>query len=486
MVLLDDRTEEQKSFSVARVLIDSFQWEIIHEWVSLRVEDRVFDIFAKEFSYESYSTESHPNLGDNFLESSQDRSGVPRSMMEVLPTYSRTGSEGTDVISKNDNVGDPLIEVIINERLENVLEFNCGNINVGEEDGKSGADLLGVSMVEGQCFIRGVRRELLDFDPVVCEAQIACNKNKSPLAVKIGPEKLALISKELDYRITSPLVDDPFEPGVGVTNAVAVGWVDDWVPLSDYVNVVPISQFAPIVPTVVGVWGDTASASCSDSVREGKELACDSAVGDTGHSGESLYRINYEALQWERSSVNFSGVDVTVNEQSGAEVNQKCGGVEGEDEDEEYSDDTLYLINEANVDNFINGELLEERALPLVGGAVNEDDEFESAAPNTVDLADLGEEGEDIDEIENYEEDNCLTDAKDADEAKKVWSKVGLSFYSSNEEEVLNRVAEKKLVSKKRGEMKQKRQKQGRKISCIEGRTLATRTLRLVSKSKLK
>ncbi|MED6148552.1 hypothetical protein PIB30_054164 [Stylosanthes scabra] len=43
VVMFDDRIEESKSFTVARVLVDCYQWERIHEWVNVRVKDRMFE-----------------------------------------------------------------------------------------------------------------------------------------------------------------------------------------------------------------------------------------------------------------------------------------------------------------------------------------------------------------------------------------------------------------------------------------------------------
>ncbi|MED6180016.1 hypothetical protein PIB30_006506 [Stylosanthes scabra] len=477
LVLMDDRTEEKKSFSVARVLVDSFRWETIHEWVSLRVDDKVFDVFAKEFDYESYSTESHPNLGANCPEASHGGSGTPRSTAVVLAT------------------------------LENVLGLNCDYVTAGEEDGKTSGNRWGISKLGSQCFISGVRRELVEFDPVICEAQIACNKNKVPLVLDGGPEKLALVPSLENNQSISPLVRDPVvagyglypsgnsdsprvpnclkivnqntnseTSGIGVSNAIAVGWGVDCTPLVDDLNVAPLSQFNPSMPKVVVDRGASFSASFGDSGKDGRLLACDSALGDTAHSGESLCRINYEALQWERSSGIDTIIGVTAEEQARFRVNRWSGGVESKEE--VYSDETLYLINEDNVGKFINGKLLNEDTMPLVDDENDDDGDNVSAIPNTKDLADLCEDGEDGDEIEQSDEENCLTEAEEAEEAKKVWSESGLSFYSNNEEEVLNRVADKKLVCKKRGELRQKRQRQGKKIPFIEGKTLSTRTLR--------
>ncbi|MED6147374.1 hypothetical protein PIB30_043515 [Stylosanthes scabra] len=58
---LDDRTEEPKSYTVGRILIDSFQWDHINEWVSIKIEDQMFEVHVREVRPEMYSMEAHPN-----------------------------------------------------------------------------------------------------------------------------------------------------------------------------------------------------------------------------------------------------------------------------------------------------------------------------------------------------------------------------------------------------------------------------------------
>ncbi|MED6108960.1 hypothetical protein PIB30_029059 [Stylosanthes scabra] len=41
MIIMDDRTEDSKSYTTARVLIDCFQWEKVHEWVTVTVDDKL-------------------------------------------------------------------------------------------------------------------------------------------------------------------------------------------------------------------------------------------------------------------------------------------------------------------------------------------------------------------------------------------------------------------------------------------------------------
>ncbi|MED6191489.1 hypothetical protein PIB30_000587 [Stylosanthes scabra] len=60
----------------ARFLIDNYEWEAIHEWITVKVDDKEFEVFVKEFGGEVYSRESHPNdaelayigMGDEAIE----------------------------------------------------------------------------------------------------------------------------------------------------------------------------------------------------------------------------------------------------------------------------------------------------------------------------------------------------------------------------------------------------------------------------------
>ncbi|MED6121747.1 hypothetical protein PIB30_033090 [Stylosanthes scabra] len=88
----------------------------------------------------------------------------------------------------------------------------------------------------------------------------------------------------------------------------------------------------------------------------------------------------------------------------------------------------------------------------------------------------------DAKDVESEDEDGRV----EASETKKVWDKEGISFYSSDEEEVLARLAERKIIGKWRIDLRPRKQKQGRKVPCLEGKTITTRTLRLASKIKLK
>ncbi|MED6111595.1 hypothetical protein PIB30_053659 [Stylosanthes scabra] len=71
-------------------------------------------------------------------------------------------------------------------------------------------------------------------------------------------------------------------------------------------------------------------------------------------------------------------------------------------------------------------------------------------------------------------------------ESKGVWDRGGLLFDSSEEEEVRARLIKGRPDGKKRADLSPIKQGQSRKAPCIQGKTLATRTLRLGPKHKLK
>ncbi|MED6119136.1 hypothetical protein PIB30_008944 [Stylosanthes scabra] len=500
---LDDRIEELKSFSTARVLMDSFQWEMIHEWVTLRVDDRIFDVFVKEWGSEVYSVQAHPNLMEELSESIQDDGGAIRLVVDVSPAYSDSGLKVADVNSKKVDVVDPLIEVIINKRLGGVLEFNCGGRNFGEENGTVGVDLMSASRMNGQWFIEGVRGGLLQSDPAVWEAYVTHNIE---LCIKEG--------------VTGPVKNDLNLSLRGydnsTTSAVEACECEDWVVHSTVLEAVPITQIVSATQLAKGTWEATASSSSGVLVCRETNLDSDAAVGEDRHSGEALYRINYEAVQWDRSVVNPSivvagataeGLDAVVNREESVDfvdeeefsdetmylINEDNVErfVNGEILDEPslpqgFSDETLYLINEENVGNFMNGELLKESSLPQREDAIDEvDDESVSAVPNTNDLTDLCEEGNiDSEEWESVEEDDNSAEIL---VAKEIRCRAGLFIGSSEEEEIHSKlVRQKKVEGKRRPDLRPKEQRQGKKPPCIQGRSFATRKLMSGTKPKLR
>ncbi|MED6184344.1 hypothetical protein PIB30_046499 [Stylosanthes scabra] len=78
-IRLDDRTEESKSYTIGRIQIDCYQWEMVHEWISVKIGDRTFDVFAKETSAEGYNVQSHPDRVDVYSYSGEEVTGEPTS-----------------------------------------------------------------------------------------------------------------------------------------------------------------------------------------------------------------------------------------------------------------------------------------------------------------------------------------------------------------------------------------------------------------------
>ncbi|MED6193782.1 hypothetical protein PIB30_022700 [Stylosanthes scabra] len=97
-VYSDDRTGESLSFTVARFLIDCFEWEPINEWDTLKVEDREFECFVKEFGGEVYSRESHPNEIEKKLMNTTDSVTKSASWVQETPMPLAEGSPMTVVV----------------------------------------------------------------------------------------------------------------------------------------------------------------------------------------------------------------------------------------------------------------------------------------------------------------------------------------------------------------------------------------------------
>ncbi|MED6211199.1 hypothetical protein PIB30_071411 [Stylosanthes scabra] len=136
VIRFDDRTEQSKSYSVARVLVDSYQWERIHKWITIKVEDRSFEVFVKEFGSEVYSVQSHPDLVQDTDVS--DFMEVPNSASRVEETPVEIEQTSATVLRKdlNDvNVGNSHFDANIDCELNTVCKLKqLGGIGGVEED----------------------------------------------------------------------------------------------------------------------------------------------------------------------------------------------------------------------------------------------------------------------------------------------------------------------------------------------------------------
>ncbi|MED6176434.1 hypothetical protein PIB30_088185, partial [Stylosanthes scabra] len=79
-----------------------------------------------------------------------------------------------------------------------------------------------------------------------------------------------------------------------------------------------------------------------------------------------------------------------------------------------------------------------------------------------------------IDERDDPIEEDSLVEVE---AARTIWKRGGLSFDSSDEEEVTTKLVRRKIECKKRADLRLKLSHQGKKSPCIQGRTLATRKL---------
>ncbi|MED6146202.1 hypothetical protein PIB30_032468 [Stylosanthes scabra] len=138
---MDDRTEQSMSFSVARFLINCFEWNKIDEWINLKDGEIQFEIYAREVGGEVYSLQDHP-VNNNCYEE-DERVGVD-SDSKVL----ETPLEDTELSvmeaeegSKFPNVGhEAKNEERADEELEGMNEINANNVNGGK--GEVGTTLL--------------------------------------------------------------------------------------------------------------------------------------------------------------------------------------------------------------------------------------------------------------------------------------------------------------------------------------------------------
>ncbi|MED6219270.1 hypothetical protein PIB30_034285 [Stylosanthes scabra] len=127
VVRFDDRAELSKSFSVAKVLIDCYQWEQIHEWISLKVDGRTFEVFVKEYGAEVYSVQSHPDLleGTTSFETTEMTNFVSIVVESPVEIEESPASR----ISNDEYVDDPQLEAIMMYNSVPVQSVNADSVN---------------------------------------------------------------------------------------------------------------------------------------------------------------------------------------------------------------------------------------------------------------------------------------------------------------------------------------------------------------------
>ncbi|MED6106684.1 hypothetical protein PIB30_006628 [Stylosanthes scabra] len=103
---------------------------MINEWVSVKVEERVFEVFVKEVGAEVYSVQSHPDRSEEYSESGEETDiGV---MAVHPPTESGQSLATKDETSlKLFNGYDPIIDAIINCTINGNHDMECAELWVG-------------------------------------------------------------------------------------------------------------------------------------------------------------------------------------------------------------------------------------------------------------------------------------------------------------------------------------------------------------------
>ncbi|MED6172433.1 hypothetical protein PIB30_050073, partial [Stylosanthes scabra] len=131
LVRLDDRTKGSKSFSTARILVDCYQWERVHEWVSMRIEDKQFDVFVKEFDLEVYSVQSHPDLGSESLMSLDALNTTSVEEVKELKTWAWTQCFSKPILRRlgADRIKPQIMKRVVghlNQTMDLQLDMNMG------------------------------------------------------------------------------------------------------------------------------------------------------------------------------------------------------------------------------------------------------------------------------------------------------------------------------------------------------------------------
>ncbi|MED6134646.1 hypothetical protein PIB30_038927 [Stylosanthes scabra] len=397
VVMMDDRTEELKTFTTAKVLIDSFQWELVSEWISAKIDDRIFEVYAKEVGLEVYSVESHPDRGDVVSETDMDDESVtvsdePRTVAETAPAM--VDSRNLNFVAMND----PLIDAIINEKSSNVHHLITER-EICIVEIMNGTTTLKESEITMPHLMLGNRLNYLGCDPALYEAQLVfCCNNWCDKIMEHNPK-----------------------------------WADDVGPRTGLVDDRAQSdESCPFSP------GYRPCSSTTHVHREG----CRAFVG---------------AFE-----------DVKNSEIRDCEVSSALGHNAEREGDERVNTNELLVVPDSAVSVPTSDHTESE-------GGVRGCDDLEGALPEDVvaalgDIDNLSSEGWDS-LSENLSDDDVSAEAA---VAKRVWSTGGISFGSSDEDEIAARLTNRR----KGGKHRAKNQKQARKPNCLQGRTLATRSLR--------
>ncbi|MED6207406.1 hypothetical protein PIB30_035507 [Stylosanthes scabra] len=175
VIKVDDRADESKSYTIARVLLDCFEWEKINEWIFVKIGDREFDVFVKEFGSEIYGVQSHPNVWDDDSDSSSREGARSETMVEKTSGVMERALN--DVNLNSNDIMDPLLEAVIMEKWGDVHRINYDGCHYGRY---SPFEMTKDVLTHGNDNMFGERTCLMDLDPMTFEAHIAKRSNGDP------------------------------------------------------------------------------------------------------------------------------------------------------------------------------------------------------------------------------------------------------------------------------------------------------------------
>ncbi|MED6206494.1 hypothetical protein PIB30_027292 [Stylosanthes scabra] len=211
----DDRSTESKSYTTARVLIDCYQWEMVHKWVSIKVDDRTFDVFVKETGAEAYSVQAHPDLVKDYSASMDESKSVSRVVETPVGAERRQTISGLQNSNQLNDDDPQLIAIIDANYLNDVPPINVISDGMGvEEAGRE--DVHRVNQTDFRC-LGEIECGLRVDDPMFDEARPNVLVG-SQLLNNVGP-------KNVDWRPSHSGSSGfcPFPPGFGPNSEMDLG-----------------------------------------------------------------------------------------------------------------------------------------------------------------------------------------------------------------------------------------------------------------------
>ncbi|MED6144081.1 hypothetical protein PIB30_012167 [Stylosanthes scabra] len=468
VVRYDDRAEEGKSFRVARILIDSFQWELINEWITVKVDNHRFDILVKEFGWEVYNIQSHPDRaeGDSISSrsSKSQAAAVVDNLVEVERSPAHTGNgdlfhqkfnaahiDGVDTNVWSNEPIDNRGAVSKRQkpaRDENLLEAQLRNTR--DMEGRR----IGVDLVEKEPNDIGLDELQEKCCPNYCQPNVNAAMVCGPNVVLVhGPQGLE--DNVSAFSCPYPPGFGPCGAGTHVHNEVRAENT------SVRVRETQLEGGEAVLETHL----DNASSSRSAASRETPPHE------DIKSSSETLYRINPEKFHLELVCDTFGeeevdGGGVVVIAEPGKGVAKTGLG----DASDDISQVTSSEVRRAESDPMF--PLLPQNQSADGDGGADGYGNYNVDGKEAGELEDKLIVDSSADEIVEESGDDEPWEAEqliEASESKKVWDRSGIFFDSSEEEEILD-----KLIDRKSEKRKLKKQWTVINTSYIQGRSLST------------